>query len=255
MDPKSDATPGPDGVASTRAPSPVVTVGDTLEVVPAAAVAAESQGWAGFDDDSPLPPRKPRVFTPVTWALAAGLLAVGGFALGAKVGRSSAPKAATGAAAAAAAFGGQRAGAGANTTVAGRAATGTGTTVAGGNGRTGSGAAAGTGAGGFGGAGGGTFGTVKLIDGTAVYIQDASGNVIKVTTSADSAITVTKRGTAADLKAGDTVVVQGATDDAGNIAATAITSTGGLGAAGRGQGQTGQGQAPAAGGPTTTTRG
>ena len=134
MDPKSDATPGPDGVASTRAPSPVVTVGDTLEVVPAAAVAAESQGWAGFDDDSPLPPRKPRVFTPVTWALAAGLLAVGGFALGAKVGRSSAPKAATGAAAAAAAFGGQRAGAGANTTVAGRAATGTGTTVAGGNG-------------------------------------------------------------------------------------------------------------------------
>ena len=254
MDSKSDVTTGPDGAASTRAPSPVVTVGDTLQVVPAATVAAESQAWAGFDDDSPLPPRRPRVFTPVTWALAAGLLAVGGFALGAKVGRASAPKAT--ASAAAAGFGQQRAAAGAPTTVAGRAATGT--TVAGaaaGTGRTG-----GTGTGGFGGAGGGTFGTVKLIDGTAVYIQDASGNVIKVTTSADSAISVTKRGTAADLKAGDTVIVQGATDDAGNIAATAITSTGGLAAGrgqgqGQGQGQTGQAQTPAAAGPTTTTRG
>jgi hypothetical protein len=96
---------------------------------------------------------------------------------------------------------------------------------------------------------------VKLVDGTNVYIQDASGNVVKVSTSADSAITVTKRGTAADLKAGDTVVVQGTADGDGNIAATAITSTNGLGAGRNGQGgtggQTGAGAAPGAPTPTT----
>jgi hypothetical protein len=231
--------------------------GDTATVSATVAPPTEPEpttAW-GFDDDSPLPPRRSRTFTPLTGVLAAALLATGGFALGAKVGRSSAPKATTGASAAAAAFGAARQG-GAG---AAGAAGGTGTTVAGaaagaGQGRQGGTGQAGTGAAG-GGFGGGTFGTVKLIDGTNVYIQDASGNVVKVSTSADSAITVTKRGTAADLKAGDTVVVQGTADGDGNIAATAITSTNG--ALGRG-GQTGTGQtgaAPGAPTPSTTAAG
>ena len=91
----------------------------------------------------------------------------------------------------------------------------------------------------------GTFGTVKLVDGTNVYIQDASGNVIKVTTTPEAAITVSKRGTAADLKAGDTVVVQGTADADGNIAATAITA-GGFGG-GRQRGQNGGGTQGAGG--------
>ena len=228
--------------------------GDTATVSAAVAVAAAADpvepatAW-GFDDDSPLPPRRSRTFTPFTGVLAAALLATGGFALGAKVGRSSAPKATTGANAAAAFGAAARQGAAG----AAGAAGGTGTTVAGAagaTGRQGTGQAATGASGGF---GGGTFGTVKLIDGTNVYIQDSSGNVVKVSTSADSAITVSKRGTAADLKAGDTVIVQGTADGDGNIAATAITSTNGVGG-GRG-GQTGTGQtgvAPGAATPSTT---
>ena len=225
--------------------------GDTATVSAAVAVAVAADpvepatAW-GFDEDSPLPPRRSRSFTPFTGVLAAALLATGGFALGARVGRSSAPKATTGANAAAAfAAAARQGGAG-----AAGAAAGAGTTVAGAAGATGR---QGTGQGGGGGFGGGTFGTVKLIDGTNVYIQDSSGNVVKVSTSADSAITVSKRGTAADLKAGDTVIVQGTADGDGNIAATAITATNGVGGGRGGQAGTGQtGAAPGAATPSTT---
>ena len=157
-----------------------------------------SSAWSDDDDDSPLPPRRAKVFTPVTWTMVALLLTAGGFALGAKVGRDSAPAAAATTAGGAGGFGARAAAAG-------------------------------------GGFGGGTFGTVKLVDGTNVYLQDSSGNVIKVTTTPEANVTVSKKGTVADLKAGDTVVVQGTADADGNIAATAIVA-GGLGAGGRQRG-------------------
>jgi hypothetical protein len=224
---------------------PVTAITNPAEPAPDGSVEVDlsrrSSAWDGFDDDSPLPPRRPKVFTPVTWTMVALLLTAGGFALGAKVGRDSAP-AATASAPNLGGFGGFGArpnaaggtGAGASTgvttTVAGRAAN---------AGATGQPAAAPTGApAGGGGFGGGTFGTVKLIDGTNVYLQDNSGNVIKVTTTPEASITVSKKGTVADLKAGDTVVVQGAADADGNIAATAIVA-GGLGAGGGRQRGTG----------------
>ena len=49
-------------------------------------------GWDALDD-TPLPPRRPKLVTPLTWSLFGLLLAAGGFALGAKVGRDHAPTA------------------------------------------------------------------------------------------------------------------------------------------------------------------
>ena len=86
---------------------------------------------------------------------------------------------------------------------------------------------------------------MKLIDGTNVYIQDNQGNAIKVTTAAGVVVNVSKVGTIADLKPGDTVIVQGTTDADGNVAATSITAggAGGFGGRGnRGSGQPGSGQ-------------
>jgi hypothetical protein len=75
----------------------------------------------------------------------------------------------------------------------------------------------------------GTSGTVKAIDGSTLYVTDATGNVIKVTTKAGVTVTVTKAGTLTDVKPGDTVVVRGTTSS-GAVAAESISIGGGGGA-------------------------
>jgi hypothetical protein len=106
--------------------------------------------------------------------------------------------------------------------------------------------AAGLGAGGQFAGGGGTIGTVKLVDGTNVYITDASGNLVKVTTQPGLVVTVNKDGTVADLTAGETVVITGAAGSDGSIAATAIRSGAAVAGLGTGRGGT------APGAPTTS---
>ena len=175
-----------------------------------------------WDDDSPLPPRRPKLFSTVSWILTGVLVALGCFTLGARVGRNSAPAAAAS---------------------TGRAAAGsTGTRLAGaGQGRTGGGGGFGAG-----GAAAGTFGQVQLVDGNNIYIQDNQGNVIKVTPAATATITANKPGTVGDFKPGDNVVVQGSADADGNIAAaTSIAAA--AGAFGRGA------AAAQAAAPTPTT--
>ena len=164
---------------------------------------------ADWDDDSPLPPRRPKLFGKATWTLAGILVAAGCFTLGARIGHDSRPVAA-----AAAPGRGAATGARATGSAFGRAATGTGAAATG---------------------GGGTFGTVQLVDGNNIYIQDSQGNVIKITPAPTATITVNKPGTPADFKPGDVVVVQGAADTDGNIAsATSIgpATTGGFGRGG-----------------------
>jgi len=113
--------------------------------------------------------------------------------------------------------------------------------------------AAGTGGGAaglFGGAGGGagggaTIGTVKLVDGTNVYVQDSAGDDIKVTTSPSTQVTVSHPGKVSDLTPGSTVIVQGtASSDGTSVAATSITPSAGFG---RGGGFGGAAAAPAGG--------
>lgn len=68
-----------------------------------------------------------------------------------------------------------------------------------------------------------TTGTVKLIDGTTVYVQTESGEVVTVRTNEETAVAVA--GALKDLKAGDKVTVQGQTDGAGTVTATTVTGS------------------------------
>jgi hypothetical protein len=103
----------------------------------------------------------------------------------------------------------------------------------------------GGGFGGVGGAGGATFGTVTVIKGSTLYVTDANGNTVKVTTSASSRLTKTTTATItlAGVQPGDTVVVRGTQQKNGNLAADTIT----LGAAGFGGGAGGFGSGSSGG--------
>jgi len=208
-----------------------------------AVAAPPTDDWVGLEDElgGELPAPKQRLrMGKVTWVLI-GLLAVaGGFYAGVRVEKNNAPTTtAAGGANAFAAFaagGGRGAanGATATTVAGGPAAPGAGANQGQGQGQQGTG-----GAGGAGGAGGGrTIGTVKLVDGTNVYVADSAGNTVKVLTTPESRVTRTVTGTVADLKPGDAVVVTGAAAADGTVTATAVT-TGGAGGFGGGTGRNG----------------
>jgi hypothetical protein len=88
----------------------------------------------------------------------------------------------------------------------------------------------------FGGAG--TAGTVTAIKGSTLYVTDASGNTVKVRTSAATQVTKTVTGKVKDIRPGDTLVVRGSKGRNGVIAADSI-SLGGAGAISFGGGPTG----------------
>jgi hypothetical protein len=202
---------------------------------------------AQLDDGRPLP-RRERVTTPLTYVLLGAFSLVLAFGAGAwtqKHHGSSSSTATTGAAnSAAAAFG-----AGATGTGAGRAggfgAGGASAAAAGGTGAAGTGA---TGAAGTTAIGGATVGQVKLVDGSNVYVTDQQGITVKVTLAAGGTVQVSKDGAVSDLKAGDTVIVQGEAGTDGTVAATSIR-TGGVGGLGTGT----RGGAGAGATATTTT--
>lgn len=138
----------------------------------------------------------------------------------------------------------------------------------GGSGAAGAGAPA---AGGSGGAGV-TRGMVKLIDGSNLYITDASGNTIKVTTSG-ARVTKATTGSVQDIHPGDTVTVIGSSSSDGTEQATAINlqpagttggggggggfgiGGGGAGSGGSGGAGRGNGTATAGGGPVVVGSG
>jgi hypothetical protein len=212
----------------------------------------------GLDDDlsHALAARPSRRRLPgVTAFLGAAVLISGGFLGGVQVQKhEGGSSSGTGgnAAALAAAFGRTRTG----TAATGTGATGTGTTGTGttGTGATGTGPS-GTGASGAGAnaAGGATVGTVKLVDGSTVYVTTTDGSIVKVTTSKATTIKVTKDGTAQDLAPGTTVVVQGTAGSDGVVKATSVTQGGGTGGFGGGgfggRTRTGTGTAGGAGAP------
>jgi len=199
---------------------------------------SDEQDWDETEDDLPVRPVRKRL-GPLSLGLIGAVVAAGAFYGGVMTEKNHVTATTVSAGARA-----RTAGTTATTTAGGR----TSTTGAGG-------AAAAGGAGGAGAGAGATFGTVKLIDGTNVYVADASGNITKVATNAQSAITITSTGTAKNIKPGDTVVVTGPTGADGTITATAIRDAGagggGLGGFGgrtRGAGAGGAGAAGPAGG-------
>ena len=85
--------------------------------------------------------------------------------------------------------------------------------------------------GGTGGAGGGggtgarnaTTGTVKLVDGTTVYITTADGETVTVKTSGTTTVRTEQATALADVPVGATVSIQGTTGTDGTVTATQVT--------------------------------
>lgn len=160
------------------------------------------------------PPRRKLPW--LTLTLSACVVAAGAFIGGVYVEKHHGDNAAANPFAALAnARGGATAGAGA-TGGTGRGFGGTGTGTGRGFGGTGTGA--GTAAG-----GGLTVGTVKLVDGDTIYVTDAQGNTVKVTTSKSTKVTESKDGKVSDLKPGQTVTVNGTKGSSGDVTATTVT--------------------------------
>ena len=98
----------------------------------------------------------------------------------------------------------------------------------------------GTGTGGYPGFAGGAFGgdaptpsatasamtgTVKLVDGSTIYVQTPDGTVVTVRTNRKTSVQAASKSAVKDIKAGQTVTVQGAAGSDGMVTATSVTAT------------------------------
>jgi hypothetical protein len=81
--------------------------------------------------------------------------------------------------------------------------------------------------GGFGGLAGGnaTVGTIKLVDGSTVYVQTSAGDIVQVSTSSGTKVTVSSTVPVKDLRPGETVIVEGSKNSSGGVSATSISQT------------------------------
>jgi len=190
------------GEASTQEPSPRQ---DPASPCP-------DDGWL---EEMPALPRRPRtrLLTPLPLALMAVLLIACGFIGGVLVqkgqGSSSDTSGAGSAASFAARFAALRA-----------TASGSATTSGGGS------SAAGSGTGGPSGFPGGfsrpTTGTVSYVSGKTIYLTNAEGNTVKVTTSPATTVSKTVRSDVAGIHPGETLAVSGSTSSSGAISAETI---------------------------------
>jgi hypothetical protein len=71
---------------------------------------------------------------------------------------------------------------------------------------------------------GGTVGTVKMVDGTTLYVQTDAGETITVRTGADTTVKVSQTASLESITSGLPVTVEGVPDSEGVISATAITA-------------------------------
>jgi hypothetical protein len=69
----------------------------------------------------------------------------------------------------------------------------------------------------------GTTGTVKLVDGTTVYLTTPDGQTVIVKTTPSTTVNVNQPGALKDLTPGATVTIQGQTASDGSVNATSIT--------------------------------
>ncbi|WP_405005427.1 hypothetical protein OHV13_15450 [Kitasatospora purpeofusca] len=178
------------------------------------------------------PPRRRLPWVPLV--LSAAVIATAAFAGGVWYQRDQAPERASGRTAAA--------GGGAQQPRPG--ATGAGQNGNRRNGQGTGGQGGGQGTGGQGGQGGFTRGTVKAVDGTTVYLTDANGNTVKVTTGDSTKVQLNKEGKVGDLQPGQSVTVVGTPAD-GGYAATQLVE--GAAAGGFGGGAGGFGGGPGGG--------
>jgi hypothetical protein len=105
-------------------------------------------------------------------------------------------------------------------------------------GRTGAGAQAQTDA---------TIGEVSSVDGKTIYVDDATGNTLKVKLAKGGKVTRTATADADTIHPGDTVIVQGETASSGTVVASSIRATASNAAAAGGFGGGFGGATPGAG--------
>ncbi len=74
-------------------------------------------------------------------------------------------------------------------------------------------------------AAGDTTGTVKLVDGTTIYVQTAAGDVMTVKTDGKTTVSAATKGKVKDVKAGQSITVQGAAGTDGSVTATSVITT------------------------------
>jgi hypothetical protein len=205
-----------------------------------------------------LPPRPRRRLlraggNPVPLALLGVLLIACGFIAGVLVEKgqsSTSSTAGSGAAGLASRFAALRGAAGTGTGTSGASAANAGSASAGAAPAGGASAAAGL----FGRSGAGvTTGQVAYISGSTLYVTNAEGNTVKVTTSPASSVTKTVKADVKGIHPGETVLVTGAAGANGSIRAESIRAGGtggGLSAlfGGGGAGAGGSGGAASAGG-------
>ena len=102
-------------------------------------------------------------------------------------------------------------------------------------------------------------GTISVVDGNTLYVDDTStGSIVKVTLTKSTTVTRNADAAAIDLRPGDTVTVQGATGSSGAVTATSVSATApgvssGFGGFGRGLGAAGATGTGSTGSNTTTT--
>jgi hypothetical protein len=70
----------------------------------------------------------------------------------------------------------------------------------------------------------GTTGTVKLVDGSTIYVQTPDGNLVTVNTNGKTTVSAASTSTLKSVKAGQKVTVQGATGSDGSVTATSVTT-------------------------------
>lgn len=72
-------------------------------------------------------------------------------------------------------------------------------------------------------AGTGTTGKVKLVNGKTIYIETEDGSTVTVKTDGGTTVATAKKGKLSDVKAGDSVTVEGETATDGSVTATSVT--------------------------------
>ena len=75
------------------------------------------------------------------------------------------------------------------------------------------------------GSGGATTGTVTDVIGKTLYITSSSGSLVKVTLGPSATVTRNATSSLADLKIGDTVIVEGVKTKSGAVTASSISAT------------------------------
>ncbi|MBM2622587.1 hypothetical protein JIG36_44500 [Actinoplanes sp. LDG1-06] len=69
-----------------------------------------------------------------------------------------------------------------------------------------------------------TTGKVKLVNGTTIYVETSDGSVVTVKTDGKTSVSTATKGKVSDVKAGQSVTIQGSTGADGTVTATSVTA-------------------------------